>query len=278
MVSAILFEWLAHSLPSETVREPLRSNPNYEAEGSAMSKSSRLQSTHSNYEVGYGRPPVATRFAAGTSGNPRGRPKNAERARADGAPNGLSLQCRAALVVGARKVEFRRGKGRVVVSQHTAVMEGLAEASRHGNVRGVEVFLKYHQEAENNARRKSVDAAQGVELTKYIAALTWGDSAAMQENERLRAQIAELEAAAVAPVVDPNLTEAPVADGDPPSGVPSPAAAAQPRAPEVVRAPQALHATTAPLPRTRRRWDDPVIPRQVLGFGGGYGISGGRQT
>jgi hypothetical protein len=146
-------------------------------------------------------------------------------------------------------------------------MEGLAEAGRHGNVRGAEVFLKYHQEAEDNARRTSVDTAYGVEFTKYISALIWGDSAAMQENERLRAQIAELEAVAAAHVVEPNLTEAPEADGDP-----------QPRAPEVVRAPPAMHATTVPLPRTRRRWDDPVIPSQVLSFGGGYGISGGRQT
>jgi hypothetical protein len=243
-----------------------------------MSKRSRLQSTHSDYEVGYGRPPVATRYAAGTSGNPGGRPPNAERARAGDAPDDLSLRCRAALEVGARKVEVKRGNRRVLVSQHTAVMEGLAEAGRHGNVRGAEVFLKYHQEAEDNARRKNVGTAQGVELTKYIAALIWGDSAAMLENERLRAQIAELEAAAAAHVVEPNLTEAPVADGDPPSSVSSPAAAPQPRAPEVVRAPPVLHANKAPIPRTRRRRGDPVIPSQVLSFGGGYGISGGRGT
>lgn len=243
-----------------------------------MSKRSRLQSTNPDYEVGYGRPPVATRYARGTSGNPRGRPKNAERPRADATPDDLSLRCRAALEVGARKVEVKRGRRRVVVSQHTAVMEGLAEAGRHGNVRGAEVFLKYHQEAEDNARRRSVDTAQGVELTKYVAGLIWGDGAAVQENERLRAQIAELEAAAAAHVVEPNSTEAPAADGDPPSGVQSPPAAPQPRAPEVVRAAQVMHATKAPLPRTRRRWDDPVIPSQVLSFGGGYGINGGRGT
>ena len=243
-----------------------------------MSKRSRLQSTNPDYEVGYGRPPVATRYAAGTSGNPSGRPPNAERARADDAPDDLSLRCQAALEVGARKVEVRRGNRRVVVSQHTAVMEGLAEAGRHGNVRGAEVFLKYHQEAEDNARRQSVDTAYGVEFTKYIAALIWGDSAAVQENERLRAQIAELEAAAAAHIVEPNLTEAPAADSDPPSSVASPVAAPQPRAPEVVREPPVLHATSAPIPKTRRRRDDPVIPSQVLSFGGGYGISGGRQA
>lgn len=239
-----------------------------------MSKRSRLQSTNPDYEVGYGRPPVATRYAAGTSGNPGGRPPSAERARADDAPDDLSLRCQAALEVGARKVEVRRGNRRVVVSQHTAVMEGLAEAGRHGNVRGAEVFLKYHQEAEDNARRQSVDTAYGVEFTKYIAALIWGDSAAVQENERLRAQIAELEAAAAAHVVEPALTDAPVVDSDPPSSVTPPAAAQ--KAPEVVRVPPVLHANTASLPKTRRRWDDPVIPSQVLSFGGGYGINGGR--
>ena len=243
-----------------------------------MSKSSRLQSTHSDYEVGYGRPPVATRFAAGTSGNPRGRPKNAERARTDNAPNGLSLRCRAALEVGARKIEVRRGKGRVVVSQHTAVMEGLAEAGRHGNLRGAEIFLKYHQEAEDNARSQSVDTAQGVELMKYLSALIWDDSAAMQENVRLRAQIAELETAATAHAVEPKVIEETAAENRPPSSVPRPAVAPQPRAPDVVRAPPVLHANTAPLPTARRRRDDPVIPSRVLSFGGGYGISGGRQT
>ena len=241
-----------------------------------MSKRSRLQSTNPDYEVGYGRPPVATRYAAGTSGNPRGRPKNAERARADIAPDGLSLRCRAALEVGARKVEVKRGNRRVVVSQHTAVMEGLAEAGRHGNVRGAEVFLKYHQEAEDNARRRSVDTAQGVELTKYIAALIWGDSAAVRENERLRAQIAELEAAAAPLAVETKMIDEPAPDSDPPSSVTPPAAAQ--KAPEVVRVPTVRHANTAPLPKTRRRRGDPVIPSQVLSFGGGYGINGGRKT
>lgn len=249
-----------------------------------MSKRSRLQSTHSDYEVGYGRPPVATRFAAGTSGNPRGRPKNAERARAGDAPDDLGLRCRAALEVGARKVEVRRGKRRVVVSQHTAVMEGLAEAGRHGNVRGAEVFLKYYQEAEDNARRRSVDTAYGVELTKYIAALIWGDSAAVRENERLRAQIAELEAAAAAHVVEPKLTEPAAADFNPPSRVVLPAATRQARepfmrsAPEVVSAPPVVHPTKAPHPVARRRWDDPLITSKGPVFGGGYGINGGRET
>jgi hypothetical protein len=34
--------------------------------------------TENNYEVGYRRPPVATRYPKGKSGNPKGRPKAAE--------------------------------------------------------------------------------------------------------------------------------------------------------------------------------------------------------
>lgn len=36
------------------------------------------RSKDGSYEVGYGRPPVATRFKPGQSGNPRGRPKGAK--------------------------------------------------------------------------------------------------------------------------------------------------------------------------------------------------------
>ncbi len=42
-----------------------------------MSKS-RRPSHPSDYEVGYGRPPQATRFQPGRSGNPRGRPRKAK--------------------------------------------------------------------------------------------------------------------------------------------------------------------------------------------------------
>jgi hypothetical protein len=38
--------------------------------------------SHGSYEVGYGKPPKATRFTSGQSGNPNGRPPGSESTRA----------------------------------------------------------------------------------------------------------------------------------------------------------------------------------------------------
>ena len=247
-----------------------------------MSKRSRLQSTHSDYEVGYGRPPVATRFARGTSGNPRGRPRRNERPRGGGE---LSMLHQAVLEAGAKMVEVKRGDRRVKVSAHTAVVGGLIEAARHGNTRAADMFLKHHQEAEEITHLQSVEVAQGVELTQRLGRLIRTEGAAALENEKLKARIAELEGRGGAPVVKPNLTEETVADSYPPPSVALPAAALQERepltrsAPEVVRVPPPLaHPKKAPHPAARRRRDDPLIACKGPVFGGGYGINGGRET
>ena len=93
-------------------------------------------------------------------------------------------------------------------------------------------------------------------------------------EKRSRAQIAELEAAVAAQIVAPKVIEEAAKDSDPPSSFPRPPAGQE--APEVVRVPPVLHANKAPLPKTRRRWDDPLIPSKGPVFGGGYGITGGR--
>ena len=136
-----------------------------------MSKSIRQKSSNPDYEVGYGRPPVATQFPPKTSGNPRGRPP---KAKAKGRRNhddddGLSAVHRAVLDAGAAKVEVRRGRRMVKMTQLEAAAEGLAEAARNGNVRAAQVLFKIHGEAEAEDRRQSVDESASWELALRIA-------------------------------------------------------------------------------------------------------------
>jgi hypothetical protein len=134
-----------------------------------MSKSTRQKSSNPNYEVGYGRPPVATQFPPKTSGNPRGRPPKAKGLRKYDATDGLSAVQRAVLDAGAAKVEVRRGGRTVKMTQLEAAVDGLAEAARNGNVRAVQVFFEKHGEAEAEDRRQSVDDSASWELALRIA-------------------------------------------------------------------------------------------------------------
>ena len=133
-----------------------------------MSKSTRQKSSNPNYEVGYGRPPVATQFPPKTSGNPRGRPPRAKGPRKYDATDGLSAVQRAVLDAGAAKVEVRRGGRTVKMTQLEAAVDGIAEAARNGNVRAAQVLFKIHVEAEAEDRRQGVDESASWELALRI--------------------------------------------------------------------------------------------------------------
>lgn len=249
-----------------------------------MPKNSRPNSINTSYAVGYGRPPTSSRFAAGTSGNPRGRPRRKEAPQVASTHGELSMLHRAVLEAGAAKVEVRRGDRRVKVSAHAAVVGGLIESAWQGNTRAADMFLRFHQEAEKLAQLQSVEAEEGVEFTKKIVRLIHTERATAHENEELRARIAELERAAARDVVERELTEETAADSDPPPSASLPAAALQARdrltrsVPEVVRVPQVMQPKKAPHPVARRRWDDPLVASKGPVFGGGYGINAGRET
>ena len=134
-----------------------------------MSKSIRQKSSNPDYEVGYGRPPVATQFPPKTSGNPRGRPPKSKGPRKYDATDGLSAVQRAVLDAGAAKVEVRRGGRMVKMTQLEAAVDGIAEAARNGNVRAAQVLFKIHVEAEAEDRRQGMDESASWELALRIA-------------------------------------------------------------------------------------------------------------
>lgn len=249
-----------------------------------MSKNSGPYSPSPNYAVGFGRPPVSSRFQLGTSGNPRGRPRRKERPQGVGSPGELSMLHQAVLEAGAAMVEVKRGDRRVKVPGYVAVIGALRDEAQHGNPRSADMFLKLYREAEEMERLRSVQAGQGVEVTKMLARLIRTEGAAARENEQLRARIAELEGTGPSHVEAPELNEEVAEDRDPPSAIPLPASPQQACAPftrsvpEVVSAPPVMHANTVPYPAAPRRSGDPLIASPVLTFGGGYGINDGRVT
>lgn len=243
-----------------------------------MSKNSRPYSPNPNYAVGYGRPPVSSRFAAGTSGNPRGRPRRKERPQGGGGGQGeLSMLHEAVLEAGATMVEVKRGERRVKVSAHAAVIGGLIGSARQGNTRAADMFLRFHHEAEELERLRSVQAGQGVEVTKMLSRIIRTQGAAARENEQLKARIAELEGAGPPHVEAPELTEEAEVDIDPSPSIalpPSARQASEPFAhstPKVDRAAPVTQTNTVAFPAAPRRFGDPLIPSRLLILQDGFG-------
>jgi hypothetical protein len=80
-------------------------------------------------KVGYGRPPVATRFKPGQSGNPKGRPK--------GSLN-LKTDLRSEL---SEKIQIREGQRSLKVSKQRAMLKALVAEALKGNARAANVVL-----------------------------------------------------------------------------------------------------------------------------------------
>ncbi len=81
--------------------------------------------------VGYKRPPVATQFKPGVSGNPSGRPKN-------------SRSLRTELLDELRElVRFREGDSEVEISKARAIAKSLVHAAAGGNLRAATALLAF---------------------------------------------------------------------------------------------------------------------------------------
>ena len=82
-----------------------------------------------DYEVGYGKPPEATRFKPGQSGNPRGRPKK-------------ELDIRAMLeALTKREVSVVRNGRKIKMSSLEAMLQSNYSKALQGDARAFERFL-----------------------------------------------------------------------------------------------------------------------------------------
>jgi hypothetical protein len=89
-----------------------------------------------DYEVGFGKPPAATRFKKGRSGNPKGRPK--------GKPNAATATLRAF----AAKVVINENGRRRVVTKMEAAMVQLANKAATGDLRALNLAATLTRLAE----------------------------------------------------------------------------------------------------------------------------------
>lgn len=80
-------------------------------------------------KIGYGKPPAKTRFKAGQSGNPNGRPK--------GSVN-LKTDLRSEL---SEKIRIREGERSLKVSKQRAMLKALVAKALKGDARAANVVL-----------------------------------------------------------------------------------------------------------------------------------------
>jgi hypothetical protein len=88
------------------------------------------------YNVGKGRPPVATRWKRGQSGNPKGRP---------GGSQNLFMILRKAL---KRKITIEKRGKRVKITVREAIIMRLTQSAMNGDIKAIDYLLRFEPELE----------------------------------------------------------------------------------------------------------------------------------
>ena len=119
------------------------------------------------YEVGYKKPPKNTRFKAGQSGNPKGRPKGSK-----------NLKTLVAEELNDT-VDIREGGRRKVVRKRDVIVKQLVKKGMEGEDRSIETLLKL-----DDAYEQDVKAEQAVaESTERAGSLSRTESDILAEFE-----------------------------------------------------------------------------------------------
>jgi hypothetical protein len=97
------------------------------------------------YEIGYRKPPKATRFAKGKSGNPKGRPKGSHK---------LETQLRAEL---QRKITVTEGGRRRTMTRQQALIARTLSAALQGDQKAAALMLRLMLDVERHAPPEPVE-------------------------------------------------------------------------------------------------------------------------
>ena len=108
---------------------------------------------HSAYAVGYGRPPLHTRFQPGKSGNPKGRTKGHKN---------FNTLLRQTL---SQQVEVVKSGTKHKMSKNEILIEMLVNKALQGDMRAINILLPYILQMEQAER----------ELAQKVAALSQND-------------------------------------------------------------------------------------------------------
>jgi hypothetical protein len=109
-----------------------------------------------DYEVGYGKPPLHTRFKKGQSGNPRGRPKGSKNL-----PTLLSEALNEPVVVAENG---RRRK----ITMRQAIIKQLVKRSASADLRAMKILLDMVRDLEGQTEPASLETAEFSEADEKV--------------------------------------------------------------------------------------------------------------
>jgi hypothetical protein len=112
-----------------------------------------------DYEVGYGKPPLHSRFKKGQSGNPRGRPPGAKN---------LSTLLNEAL---SELVVITENGGRKKVSKRQASLKQLVNEAAKGNWRALKLLVDIMLDIERRTEPQTEESSFSLADEKVIAQL-----------------------------------------------------------------------------------------------------------
>ncbi|UWR01742.1 hypothetical protein K3740_11760 [Ruegeria conchae] len=104
-----------------------------------------------DYEVGYGKPPKATQFKKGRSGNPKGRPKGAK---------GVNARLKRELEA---KITVREGNREVRISKAEAIAKRVTASALKGDTKMLMALLKLDTDLFNTSDMEPQESACAVE-------------------------------------------------------------------------------------------------------------------